>query len=93
MDSDRVTISNTATELEEITVIRQSVPPNTPSSNAAVALQVNSGISTHFAALKINHSTQAITSRIAEPKVTRSERTKAIMSAAIMGTPPTKILA
>ena len=93
IDSESVTISSTATELDEITVMRQSVPPNTPNRSAAVALQVKSGMNTHLNDLKISHNTHAITNRIAVPKVTRSERTKAIISAAIIGTPPTKISA
>ncbi|CAI8377452.1 MAG: Uncharacterised protein [Halieaceae bacterium] len=73
--------------------MRQSVPARTPSNKVAVALQVINGMNTHFQLRKMSHSTTAMTARMAVPKVTRSERTKAIMSAAIIGTPPTKILA
>ncbi|GIR72231.1 MAG: hypothetical protein CM15mP74_34820 [Halieaceae bacterium] len=67
---------STATELEEITVIRQSVAPRTPSRSVAVALHVNSGMNTHFRLRKISHKTSAMTASIAVPKVTKSDSDK-----------------
>ena len=93
MDSERVTISNTATEFEEMTVMRQSVAASTPSSKAAVVLHATKGINTHFKIRKITHIAIAMTSKIEEPKVNKSDCTKLSISAAIIGTPPTKMLA
>ena len=43
---DSVTINNTATKLEEMTVMRQSSAPSRPSMISTVAEQVMSGMTT-----------------------------------------------
>ena len=93
MDIARVMISNTATKLEEITVIRQSRAPSRPSMITTVALQVTRGITTQRTRRNMNARISSMMPRIAEPKITRSLAIKLTMSAAIMGTPPTKISA
>ena len=71
--------------------MRQSVAASTPSNKVAVVLHAVKGINTHFQLRKIIHIAIAMTSKIAEPKVNRSDCTKLSISAAIIGTPPTKM--
>ena len=79
--------------MEEMTVMRQSRAPSNPSMMMTVALQVTTGIRTQRRRRKINASTSSMMPSMALPKMTRSLAMKLTMSAAIIGTPPTKMSA
>ena len=85
----REMMSNTATKLDEMTVMRQSSAPSRPSMISTVPAQVTSGITTQRTRRKIIASATIMMPKIALPKTTRSLLTKLTMSAAIIGTPPT----
>ena len=87
------TTRRTATKFAEMTVIRQSRKPSRPSIIVTVIKQFVTGITTHLTSRKIIASIIIISKIIAVPKTNRSLSTKATISAAIMGTPPTKIFA
>ena len=86
-------MSSTATKFEEITVMRQSSQASRPSIKMAVAAQFAMGPTTQRQSRKMMPNTKTMMPIMAAPNVTRSERTKLIISAAIIGTPPTKICA
>ena len=88
-----VMISNTATKLDDITVMRQSSAPSRPSMITTVAVQVTSGITTQRARRKIRAKISSMIPRMAAPNTTRSLPIKLTISAAIIGTPPTKMSA
>ena len=85
---DIAIIATSDTKLLETTVTGCPSKARAPVVNVTAKPVVTMGITTHRGSRKYAQSDTAISSTIAAPNVTVSERTKRIMSAATMGTPP-----
>ncbi len=93
MTSDRVMMRISEMKLDETTVTRQSMKPRKLTMTSATMAQMADGTSTQRRRRKEMASSRTMNSPTPMPKVSISARTNSIMSEAIIGTPPRKIVA